>query len=175
MADRFKKWEIGGVVWVVAAGGMLHFAYGLLGHSPVVGLLAPVNESVWEHLKLLLLPTLLLGLAESWAFPSLGGRLWWARAQGLLAGMLVIVDLFYLYSGVWGRSLLVVEIALFCLGAGTSGWVCCRKAKAPPQKWDGVLGALVFLALFFAFGLFTFFPPSIGLFQDPATGGYGVG
>ena len=175
MRDRFKKWEIGGVVWVVAAGGALHFAYDLLGRSPVAGLFAPVNESVWEHLKLLLLPTLLLGAAESWAFPSFRGRLWRARAQGLLAGMLPVVDLFYLYSGVWGRNLLAVDIALFCLGAGVSGWVCCRTAKAPPQKWDGAFGAGLVAALLLAFGLFTFFPPGIGLFQDPSTGGYGVG
>ena len=77
---------------------------------------------------------------------------------------------------VFGKLIAGFKLALnrlFCLAAVS--YTHLDVYKRQPQKWDGVLGALVFLALFFAFGLFTFFPPSIGLFQDPATGGYGVG
>lgn len=177
MRDRFKKWEIGGVVWVVAAGGALHFAYDLLGTLPGLrGFLPPgKRERMGAPKAAAASPLCCWGRRRSWAFPSFRGRLWRARAQGLLAGVLTVVDLFYLYSGVWGRNLLAVDIALFCLGAGVSGWVCCRTAKAPPQKWDGAFGAGLVAALLLAFGLFTFFPPGIGLFQDPSTGGYGVG
>lgn len=45
-----------GVPVLFLAGTLLHFLYGLSGEFFLVGLLAPVNESVWEHLKLALWP-----------------------------------------------------------------------------------------------------------------------
>ena len=48
-----------GVPVLFLAGTLLHFLYGLSGEFFLVGLLAPVNESVWEHLKLALWPTTL--------------------------------------------------------------------------------------------------------------------
>ena len=37
-------------------GTLNHFLYFLSGQSPIVALFCPVNESVWEHLKLLYFP-----------------------------------------------------------------------------------------------------------------------
>ena len=47
------KFTILGIVFTVITGTLLHFVYDLSNENPVVGLFAPINESVWEHLKLL--------------------------------------------------------------------------------------------------------------------------
>ena len=52
------------------AGTLFHFGFRLSGELFFVGLLAPVNESVWEHFKLLLWPVplvLLIALAVLFA------------------------------------------------------------------------------------------------------------
>ena len=36
---------------IVIAGTLLHFVYGWSGRNLLVGLVSPVNESVWEHTK----------------------------------------------------------------------------------------------------------------------------
>ena len=56
-----KRW-ITALVLTALAGTGLHFAYGIC-PEPLVGLFAPVNESVWEHLKLLFWPFLAAGFA----------------------------------------------------------------------------------------------------------------
>jgi Family of unknown function (DUF6512) len=38
---------------IVIAGTLQHFVYGWSGQNALVGLVSPVNESVWEHTKLL--------------------------------------------------------------------------------------------------------------------------
>lgn len=49
-----------------AAGSALHFFYEVL-PNPLTALISPVNESVWEHLKLLFWPT----LCAAWVLLSL--------------------------------------------------------------------------------------------------------
>ena len=53
-----------GTIFVSAAGTLLHFVYGWTGNHFIVGLFAPVNESTWEHMKLLYFPMLLYCAAE---------------------------------------------------------------------------------------------------------------
>ena len=53
---------IAGILCVSILGTLLHFTYRWSGRNPLIGLIAPVNESVWEHMKLLFFPMLLFGL-----------------------------------------------------------------------------------------------------------------
>lgn len=50
----------------IIIGTLLHFVYEWSGNNFIVGLFAPVNESVWEHLKLILLPATLFGIFFSY-------------------------------------------------------------------------------------------------------------
>ena len=55
------KREIGiGIVFAVIAGTLSHFVYEWLGENPIAAIFFPIDESVWEHVKLLFFPTLLL-------------------------------------------------------------------------------------------------------------------
>ncbi len=47
------------ILFVIVLGTLMHFMYNWSGKHPFAGLIAPVNESVWEHMKLLFFPMLL--------------------------------------------------------------------------------------------------------------------
>jgi hypothetical protein len=64
-ADFVKKYVYLGILFISLLGSLIHFLYDLSGKSLLVGLIAPINESVWEHLKLPLVPTLLCGWGAS--------------------------------------------------------------------------------------------------------------
>lgn len=85
---------IAGILSVSLLGTLLHFTYRWSGRNPLIGLIAPVNESVWEHMKLLFFPMLLFGL---W---SLKGETDACRISafhaGLLMGTLLMPVLYYL-------------------------------------------------------------------------------
>lgn len=47
-----------GIPFISMVGSIMHFIYDWSGKLVLVGIIAPVNESVWEHLKLTFLPTI---------------------------------------------------------------------------------------------------------------------
>ena len=102
---------IAGILSVSLLGTLLHFTYRWSGRNPLIGLIAPVNESVWEHMKLLFFPMLLFGL---W---SLKGETDACRISafhaGLLMGTLLMPVLYYSYTSALGHSILAVDITIF--------------------------------------------------------------
>lgn len=172
----FNAWERIGLPVVFVAGSLLHFVYGWTGRRKAVGLFSPVNESTWEHLKLLFFP----GLVYLWAeYLAAGYRIpgfLAAKTVGLLLGMLAIVCLFYTYTGIIGRNFLPADILTFGIGTGVAFAVSRSilngggggAALADPVA-IGLLG--LWLLLFF---LFTYCPPRIAVFRDPVDGSFGL-
>ena len=91
---------IAGILCVSILGTLLHFTYRWSGRNPLIGLIAPVNESVWEHMKLLFFPMLLFGL---WNLKGVTDACRISAFHaGLLMGTLLIPVLFYAYTSVLG-------------------------------------------------------------------------
>ena len=85
MTDRkWKTWEVIGLLVTLALGNLLHFVYEWSGDSPLTAPIAAVNESTWEHMKLLAVPWVLFSLVERAARGRSGGTVPMARALGLL-------------------------------------------------------------------------------------------
>lgn len=177
MSDRkWRTWEVLGLIFVLAAGNLLHFVYDWSGQSPVVGALAAVNESTWEHMKLLTTPWVLWSIVELIALRRTGLPVLTARAAGLLAGLAAIPLLFYGYQGVLGRDIMWLDVAIFQTAVLLGFWVTWamlrRRALASPV-WQ-VAGAAVLAGVWAAFILWTFAPPDLPLFADPETGLRGI-
>ena len=82
---RWRTWEVIGLLWTLAAGNLLHFVYDWAGKSTVAALFAAVNESTWEHMKLLAVPWILFSLVEYIALRTDGIAA--PRAASLLVGL----------------------------------------------------------------------------------------
>ena len=75
-------------IFISVLGVLLHFTYEWSGDNAVVGLFSAVNESTWEHLKLLFFPFLLLTILEVLLRGNmLPEQFLSARVLGILAGM----------------------------------------------------------------------------------------
>jgi hypothetical protein len=57
-------YEMVGTVFIIILGSILHFTFEWSGGNPVAGAFSAVNESVWEHLKLVFWPALLFMLID---------------------------------------------------------------------------------------------------------------
>jgi len=62
------RWELAGIAVIFLAGSALHSAFDWTGHWRPIAWFAPVNESVWEHLKLAFWPGILYTMLE---YPAL--------------------------------------------------------------------------------------------------------
>lgn len=159
-----KRRYVIAAIAAAAAGTVLHFLYRL---SPnlLSALLSPVNESVWEHLKLLFWPILGATLVLSVREPC-RVRLWSGFLTALLAMPMFLLSLYYLLR-LLGISGLAVEIVLYYLtmfaGFRLARWLY-QTGKL--QRYTGIL--LMFVLLYGSgLILFTFAAPPLPIFIPP--------
>lgn len=153
----------------------LHFAFAWSGHWKPIAIVAAVNESVWEHLKLAFWPGLLWALLEAWFVRLDAWRFWAAKGLALIVAPLLIVLLFYGYTNFIGRNLLVLDIAVFVISVACSQLTSIWLLQS--QKLDDTLqriGIVTFISQLAAFSIFTYFPPMFSLFEDQRNGVRGL-
>ena len=171
-----KKLQTAGFVFTVVAGTLLHFIYEWSGENALVGAFSAVNESLWEHLKMLAIPMLLFGIAEYFIYGRKKGNFIAVRFISILLGMAVIISVFYTYSGILGRKFLAVDILLFIFAVYVAYRFSNRMLQTDrfsSELAKGLALAGIFLLLT-CFALFSFVPPRIGIFRDSTTGAYGI-
>lgn len=160
-------------LFISVLGVLLHFTYEWSGDNPIVALFSAVNESTWEHLKLLFFPMLLLTIIELLFTEKrqLPSNYLFARTIGILSGMAFIVIAFYTLTGVFAKLPDAVNITLYFLGVFLA--LCIEnKINRGNSQNHSAFAAIVLLALTIAFFVFTKHPPSIGLFANPVLTGF---
>lgn len=145
-----------------AAGVLLHFLFQWF-PNPVLALVSPVRESIWEHVKLIYFPMLAVSL-----FLGRGGG-GTGRSPWLLSGLAACAAMLgtgYLYHIALRGESLIVDLALYFLLLAL-GFLLPR-VLWPLYEWPGTDKAAVILtALLGALIVwFTFFPPDAALFAD---------
>lgn len=176
MYKKLRRWEIAAFLFTGIVGPLLHFTYGWSGENSIIAAFSSVNESTWEHMKLLFVPLFLTTLVEMVVFVDRYHNFLAAKFLSILLGLIAIPVLYYTYTGIWGQSSPVVDIAIFYVAAAVTFWVGYRLLER--GKFTGgalqVAGLLGLWAIAFLFVWFTYTPPEIAVFQDPITGLYGI-
>lgn len=176
MNEQLKYFSMIGTVLIIILGTLLHFTYEWSGNNTLVGIFAPINESVWEHLKLLFWPSFLFSILEYFVIGKNFENYIPAKVISFYIGIFLIIILFYTYTGITGKDNLITDIAIFIISVIISQYIAYKLINSSVNF--GVNGdriaiiALVFLI--FTFITFTFNPPKAPLFQDPVTGSYGI-
>jgi len=174
MERRLFFWEAAGFLFTGVLGVLLHFAYEWSGGS--VPAFSAVNESTWEHMKLLFVPLFLFSVLQICLMGQNYPHLPAVRAVSALTGLALIPVLFYTYTGALGRSDAWVNIAIFFLAdlaAFVLDFRLLRRGRLS-AGWQQVLGLAVLWGLAFCFVWCTFRPVRLPLWQDPVTGAYGI-
>lgn len=151
-------------------GTLWHFIYEWSGGNAVIGIIAPINESVWEHLKLLFFPALFYFIIEYFLCKDSYENYIPAAVIGIFAGMLTITAFYYTYSGILGYGVTALDIFSYFLGLFVA---LCVKRKILRNKCFCSKTAK-YLSLFFTaltavlFGVWSFYPPPLAIFIPPA-------
>ena len=167
-------WQLMGFATASLLGVLLHFLYYITGGSVFAAPFSGVNESTWEHMKLLFWPMLLFALVQG-RFYTDRHDFWCVKLRGILLGLALIPVIFYTYNGAVGKSPDWLNIAIFFVSAALSYiYELHLLNKKPPAVCHkrAAITALILLAA--AFVIFTFLPPPLGIFTDPITGTAGV-
>ena len=173
---KFKNYQIFSIIFISILGVLLHFLYELSGENLFVGVFSAVNESVWEHLKLLFFPMLITTIIGYFYVGKDTTNFVCSKTIGMIVAMLFIIIFFYTYTGVLGKNIDIINIISFfaavLLGEYISyiGYALIKNNF----KCNNIKSIIVLLVLLFCFIVFTFYPPQIGLFKDAVIGQYGI-
>ena len=174
MEKRFRLWQLFGFATTSLLGTLLHYLYEWLGEAAWIAPFSGVNESTFEHMKLLFWPMLLFAIVEFFFFRE-RKDFWCVKLRGTLLGLVLIPVLFYTYNGVIGTSPDWLNIAIFFISAAVAYYYETRIFQKPPYSFCASRFSLALLLLTaLCFVLFTFWTPHLGIFLDPVTGIYGI-
>jgi len=167
-------WEIAGAFAIIIAGTLLHSAYHNMNYW-LLALISPVNESVWEHLKIGIWPVLFFAIIE---YPFLKDQtrnfLKAKVAQAYVTSIATLV-IFYSYTFILGHNLLPLDILTFIFAVIIGQYASYKILAA--KELDEFFDHLASSALYIMIGAIiyaTYFPPHYPIFMDTMTGKYGI-
>lgn len=179
MKNKLLLWEIGGYFFIGFVGAALHYTFELSNYqNMLVAFFSAVNESTWEHLKMVFWPGLLFALVQYTYVRDVARNYLLAKTVSFFIMPLVIIVGWYVYTPITGRSIFPVDLALFYIAILLGQMASYKLLTAPPLAARFQQAAMAGMAvLLFAFSTFTFYPPPISLFEHfdlRDTGRYGI-
>lgn len=168
-----KKSIIAGILFTIILGTLLHFTYEWSGKNNIIALFSAVNESTWEHLKLLFFPYMIYMVYEYFTIGNRYSNYITAKTLGILSGLVAIPLIFNVYTAILGTNYVVLDILTFIVGVIISYIVSYIVLKEGELEFNK-LSLIILILLTFAFFYFTFNPPHLDIFLDPVTKTYGI-
>lgn len=162
-----KQYTIIGIFFVLIIGSLAHFLYDWSGENYIVGLFTPINESIWEHMKLLFFPMLIYSLIIILKFGNKYACIPSALYLGILTGAFLIPLFYYAYTSILGKNVFILDIATFILSIVIAFYLAYKLSLSCKLKSYSSLLCILVCILFVLFLVFTYHPPDAAIFQDP--------
>jgi len=169
------RWELLGIAVVVVLGALWHFLFQLTGDCKIIGALAPVNESVWEHFKLGFWPMCIFAAIEYYFIGKRTNSFFLAKAVAVYIIPVIIALVFYTYTAITGHAILAVDISTFAVAVAV-GQLISYKIMTFDElpQYANYIAAFFIVLLAVIFVIFTFDPPDLPIFFDSEAGIYGL-
>lgn len=176
---KSTAWILLGIPVIFILGSVFHFIYELSGNLAIIGSIAPINESIWEHTKLALIPMLSWWLL--WYFfygkkVGINRNNWFvATIASTLTVPVLIIMFYYTYSGAFNIHSLAMDITSFflCVTIGQLFGLHVYKYGDFSDK-AYIISILLMILVVIFYGFITFNTPHLPLFIDSNSGLYGI-
>ena len=173
--NQVKIWSIYGTVAIILLGTILHYFYPWFGENNVLGAFVPVNESVWEHLKLAYWALVLFSLPEYFQIKPQVNNYFLAKFVGIILFESSILLIFYTYTAFIESQILWIDISSFAVGTIFCQLVVFKLYAAQPvPKIYELIAGFGFVSIGILFAYFTYFPPHWDIFMDGNDMTYGI-
>lgn len=177
MPKQNKKiiyWEIASTLFIIFFGSFLHFVYQLSHNSKIAALFTPVNESVWEHLKLGFWALFIFLILEYFFINKLVRNFFLAKFLGIIALELTIIIIFYSYTAILKESILAIDIGSYILGTIICSLICLKIYQIKLKNIFDPIAAIGLILIAIVFMVLTFYPPHLPIFLDETLNQYGL-
>lgn len=155
-------WDLIAVGTLVSSGlgALCHFTYEWSGNNFIVGLFTPVNESVWEHLKLVWLPMLLWALVSAHEVTNTASWVF-ACVAASVPGMVLVVLGYRLFVAIAQSDSLAYDLVLYVVTMFIVNWGATYIERA--WRVSEPLAAAVVVGMLTVFAVATIVPEEYSL------------
>ena len=170
---KLFKFYMFSILFTIILGTLLHFTFKWFNNNLIVAAFSAVNESTWEHLKLLFFPMFITIIISYFYLGNDFKYYLCAKTVGIIVSIVFITIFFYTYTGVLGTHFPIIDILSFIFAVILAEYVTYLLVKSNYLSNERI-AIIILLILLICFIFFTYFPPKINYFKDPITKTYGV-
>ena len=170
-----KKIKVIGVFISFILAVILHFIYGWMPNT-FISVIAPVNESIWEHMKLIVSSSLIFSIFEYFIYKKKDitfNNFILSYAISCILGIIVYLLLYIPLNDIFGHKAYIAISLLFLIliFVQVVSYYIMNKENI---KHSNDIGILLIIIIYLIFGYLTYHPPKINLFYDYMNKGYGI-
>ena len=170
-----KKIKIIGVFISFIIAIALHFIYKTI-PIPFVSVIAPVNESIWEHMKLIVSSSLIFSIFEYFIYRKKDmtyNNFILSYAISSMLGIIIYLIIYIPLNDIFGHKTYIAISLLFII-LGFVQYISYYIMNMKKIWHSNDIGILLIIIIYFVFGYFTYHPPRINLFYDYMNKGFGI-
>ena len=168
-----KKIKIIGCIGTFAACFLIHFLYQII-PNPLISIIAPVNESIWEHMKMIYTSYMIYGiidyvLLKKHPINNFIFQLFFVPLLGIIIYLIAYLPIHSIIGEnmIFNISLLAVIVIIEQL----ISYLLLKEKNIKCGKIIGIIGILVVYSIF---GYLTYHPVKNYVFFDTHNSKYGI-
>jgi len=163
------------VPFLFVLGSLLHFTYKWSRENKLVGIISPVNESIFEHSKLLLFPLSLFWIVGYFFLKdSVDANSYFiAMVVSVITSIIVMISFYYTYKEFIGNSYLWIDIFDLLLSLFI-GQVVANHIYVHSNNVPSIISISIMIILSIGYIYLTFKPFKTPLFLDEKSKTYGI-
>lgn len=170
-----KKIKIIAVFVVMGLSVLCHFLYEW-NNNFIFSILSPVNESIWEHMKIFVSAILVWGLVDKFLLDKFNiyynNHFFSTVLTSILSIALYLIIYLPLYK-IFGETMFI-SIGLMLLVYAFMAYVSYKILSGRELNINKVFLIIVIIVTYVSFGLLTYKPPKYFLFYDTNLKKYGI-
>lgn len=170
-----KRIKIIGVFIIFGLSFLSHFMYDWIPNS-IFSILFPVNESIWEHMKLIVTPVLIFSLFEYIIYRKKNihfNNFLLSYGISMILGIIIYLIIYLPIDYIFGHSA-IVAIGLLFITFIIVEIISYYLMNYREIKYSNIIGISIIILLYILFGYLTYNPIEIDLFYDTQKKIYGI-
>lgn len=170
-----KKIKIMGVFIIFLLAVESHFMYDII-PTFITSILFPVNESIWEHMKLLVTPIFIFSVLEYFIYKCKSinyNNFILSYFIGIILGIILYLLIYLPINSLFGYNTIFAISLLFVIYFFIE-YISYYIMNMNVNKYNKILGIIGIICIYFIFYYFTYYTPDNKIFYDTANNGYGI-
>lgn len=172
--ENHKRLYVVSFIIFTLIGSLLHFAFDFTNSNLFVGLFTPVNESVWEHFKLVLVPLTLFAIVIFLLKKDTLNNIMFATSFSIILSNIFIYVIFTLYGALGFPESVISSITIYALGMALGFLLIYIFSHSTNFANTNIIGTILIFLIYISFMTLTFYPPHLEIFRDKITNTYGI-